>query len=162
MRTAIVIDDSASTDWTPNDYNDRSGYTLRAEIAIGEAYLRQDPDASIIGLNAGLVKDFSDLEPMMSTPQKEFIQAVEDYDRIVLIMDSPLAFNGRTDPNELKVIASAQGTKEIQIVLVMDDLMGLGSQLSDQRDHHLNQLRRLLIPHITMIVDPRAILDFGF
>ena len=162
MKTAIVIDDSASTDWNPNDYDDRSGYTLRAEIAVGEAYLRQDPDASIIGLNAGLVKDFSDLEPMMATPQKEFIQAVEDYDRIVLVTDSALAFNGKADPHELKVIMSASGDKEIQIVLVMEDMLAVASNLLDGGDHHLHQLRRLLAPYIVMIVDPRAILDFGF
>ena len=162
MRTAIVIDDSSSTNYNPHDYEDDSGYTLRAEIAIGEAYLQQHPDASIMGLNAGLVKDFSDLKPMGPTPQHEFIQAVEDYDRIVLITDSPLGFNGKTDPNELKVIRSASGDKEIQIVLVMDDMLVVADNLHHDGGHHLHELRRLLTPYIVMIVDPRTILDFGF
>ena len=92
MSTAIIIDDSFSTTWNPNDYDDRSDYTLRAEIAIGEAYLRQDPDADIIGLVAGPVSDLDDLFPQNGTPVKNLLQAVQDYDQVVLIMERPFEF----------------------------------------------------------------------
>ncbi len=178
MSTAIVIDDSISTNYNPHDYKDDSGYTLRAEIAIAEAYLRRHPDAEIIGLNAGLVDDFDDLTPMGPTPQKEFIQALQDYDRVVLILDSPLEFNGNKKPNEIDIlrkniaimdvskvnkIINSNGGAELQIILV-GEVEQLASRFGPNMVMSGFYADRfmLLAPHVTMIVDPRTILDFGF
>ena len=158
MSTAIVIDDSISTN---EDIG--PGTIFEAEIAIGEAYLLHHPDADIIGLNAGVVSGFDNLKPSKNTPQEEFIQAVLDYDRVVLIMDNPLQFNGGsfqvTPKAEARMVSKElnSGT-ELQIILVgnVED-MARGTSATEP-----GTLSMVLPPYITMIVDPRTILDFGF
>ena len=161
MSTAIVIDDSISTkeDVGP-------GTIFEAEIAIGEAYLLQHPDADIIGLNAGVVSGFDNLKPSDSTPQKHFVQAVLDYDEVVLIMDSPLQFNGTARPNAAHFLSNElnSGT-ELQIILV-GEVDSMADGLSAVRDDASRQgpakMSNILPPYVTMIVDARTILDFGF
>ena len=161
MSTAIVIDDSISTkeDVGP-------GTIFEAEIAIGEAYLLRHPDADIIGLNAGVVSGFDNLKPSDSTPQKHFVQAVLDYDEVVLIMDSPLQFNGTARPNAAHFLSKElnSGT-ELQIILVgeVDSMAdGLSTVWGDASRQGPAKLSNILPPYVTMIVDPRTILDFGF
>lgn len=163
MSTAIVIDDSIST----NSFLDyRAGYLFEAEIAIGEAYLLRHPDADIIGLNAGVVSGFDNLRPLASTPQKHFVQAVLDYDEVVLIMDSPLQFNGTARPNAAHFLSNElnSGT-ELQIILVgeVDSMAdGLSAVRDDASRQNPAKMGNVLPPYVTMIVDPRTILDFGF
>jgi len=163
MSTAIVIDDSIST----NSFLDyRRGYLFEAEIAIGEAYLLRHPDADIIGLNAGVVSGFDNLKPLASTPQKHFVQAVLDYDEVVLIMDSPLQFNGTARPNAAHFLSNElnSGT-ELQIILVgeVDSMAdGLSAVRDDASRQNPAKMGNVLPPYVTMIVDPRTILDFGF
>ena len=166
MSTAIVIDDSISTNEDVGP-----GTIFEAEIAIGEAYLLRHPDADIIGLNAGVVSSFDNLRPLASTPQKHFVQAVLDYDEVVLIMDSPLQFNGTASPRGSTPRAEARmvskelnsGT-ELQIILVgeVDSMAAgvVGEPNTSQQNYFA--LSFVLPPYITMIVDPRTILDFGF
>lgn len=176
MSTAIVIDDSFSTSHNPQTGQTSDGYILRAEIAIGEAYLRKHPDAEIIGLVSGPVSDFDQLVPDNGTPIKGFLDAVEDFDQVVLIMDAALIFSSRGGyPVEKEIQGFLQkkllNDTDIQIVLVMNPLRAAGSLappilhkpgMFGSETEESFRLRKMLMPHITMIVDPRAILDFGF
>ena len=160
MSTAIVIDDSISTN---EDIG--PGTIFEAEIAIGEAYLLHHPDADIIGLNAGVVSGFDNLKPSKNTPQEKFIQAVLDYDRVVLIMDNPLQFNGGsfqvTPKAEARMVSKElnKGYTELQIILVgnVEDMARGTSAIGTTEP-----LSMVLPPYVTMIVDPRTVLDFGF
>lgn len=177
MKTAIIIDDSFSTSYNPNTGRTNDGYVLRAEIVIAEAYLRRHPDAEIIGLVAGPVSDFDQLVAQNGTPIKGFLDALEDFDRVVLIMDGALDFVAAQPQDAIKQrindFRKSLNDTELQIVIVMEPDMtvqNLGSpalfpssEAAGTREREESFLmRRLLLPYITMIVDPRAILDFGF
>lgn len=172
MSIAIIVDDSRSTAHNPIT-GQLDGYTLRAEIAIAEAYLRKHPDADIFGLCAGKVDDLDDLFPDAGTPWGVIGDVLPDYDQVVIIMDS-FGFNGpEPTPKQLGDVTKALVDTDLHVVLVMGPEFAASRLASFLRDPapvsfltHGGEgvwgLSKILIPHITMIVDPRAILDFGF
>ena len=168
MSTAIIVDDSRSSEHNPIT-GKLDGYTLRAEIAIAEAYLRKHPDADIFGLCAGKVDDLDDLVPDAGTPWGVIGDVLPDYDQVVIIMDS-FGFNGpEPTPKELGHVTKALFDTDLHVVLVMEPEFAasrLAIYLRDPPPKYGGEgvwgLAKILIPHITMIVDPRAILDFGF
>ena len=85
-------------------------------------------------------------------------------------MDAPLSFNDIVYDQDVNDLTKSLNNTEVQIIIVgevgmiVNHLGHLRYGLIDRwsGNDSMTRIAELLVPHLTMIVDPRSVLDFGF